>query len=397
MPSLTLLTPFPPNPPHAGGTAHIFQLSRQLAHAYDLSLYTLADAPAEVRWGPMAQWCADARAFPRGRGAAPGLRPASPADPPAARQDRSPALAAFLRERWRDAPPDVVQLEFSTMAQYAPLARAAGALAVCTAHNVAFLAQLRRARQERDMLLRMRRFAGALSLWQYELRALRWCDLVLTLSEVDAAALRRWLPRLPVAYVPSGIDLGAWPPCFSPQREGEVLFVGNYAHPPNAEGALWLAREVWPLVRRACPAARLTLAGRAPSPAIQALAAADVRVPGTVDDLRPLYASASAVVAPIFWGSGVRIKLLEALACGVPVVTTALAAEGIALAHGESALFAETPEAFAAAIVRLLADPQLRAHIGAGGRAVAERDYDWAQIGRRLVGMYAALRGQGER
>jgi glycosyltransferase involved in cell wall biosynthesis len=97
------------------------------------------------------------------------------------------------------------------------------------------------------------------------------------------------------------------------------------------------------------------------------------------------------VAAPIFWGSGVRIKLLEALACGLPVVTTALAAEGIDLRPGERALFAERPADFAAAITRLLDDPALRARLGAGGRAIVERDYDAEQIGARLASLYAGM------
>jgi glycosyltransferase involved in cell wall biosynthesis len=278
------------------------------------------------------------------------------------------------------------------MAQYAPLARQAGALVVCTAHNAAFLAQIRRARRERSLPLRARRWLGALSLWRYELRALRHCDLVIAHSAEDVAALRRWLPRPPIEYVPSGIDLRAWPVCFDPLAEDEVLFVGNYLHPPNVEGVLWLALEVWPLVRRMRPGARLTLAGRAPPPSLAALAAPDIRVPGDLADLRPLYARSSVVVAPIFWGSGVRIKLLEALACGLPVVTTALAAEGIDLREGDSALFAERPEAFAAAIARLLGDSALRARLGAAGRAVAERDYDADKIGARLIALYEQQR-----
>jgi glycosyltransferase involved in cell wall biosynthesis len=247
---------------------------------------------------------------------------------------------------------------------------------------------VRRAHQERSPALRARRLLGALSLWAYELRALRRCHLVLALSEDDAAALRRWLPRQPIVSVPSAVDLDELPACFDPAIEDAVLFVGNYLHPPNVEGALWLAREVWPLVRRSRPSARLTLAGRAPPADILALAAPDIQVPGALDDLAPVYRRSSVAVAPIFWGSGVRIKILEALARGLPLVSTALAAEGIALHDGESALFAERPAEFAAAIVRLLGDRQLRARLGAAGRALVERDYDAQRVGERLAGLY---------
>jgi len=379
---LTILSPLPPYPPLAGGTAHIVQVTRQLARFYRVSLYALAADPTAVSWGPLAEWCDDMHAFRRAPPTGISL------DPPAVQQEYSDEMIAYLRRVWAKQSPDVVQLEFTSMAQYARLAREAGALVICTAHNVAFLAQVRRAQLQRGLVLRTRRWAGALSLWQYELRALQGCDLVITHSAEDAAALRRWLPHLPISYVPSGIDLQSYPVCFDPRAENEVLFVGNYLHPPNVEGALWLAREVWPLVQRWRPGARLTLAGRAPPPVIQALAAADVRVPGTLDDLRPLYARASLVVAPIFWGSGVRIKILEALACGLPLVTTALAAEGINLRQGESALFAEQPGEFSAAIARLLDDMAVRAALGAAGRALVERDYDAEQIGARLIALY---------
>jgi glycosyltransferase involved in cell wall biosynthesis len=382
MTRLDLLSPLVPYPPHSGGTAHILRTTQQLARFYRVSLYALAAEPNGVAWGPLAERCEQLRAFRRTPRSKWGL------EPPAVRLEHSTELLTHLRRAWAARPPDIVQLEYTSMAQYAPLARAAGALTICTAVELAFLTQVRRARQERASLLRARRWLGVLSLWAYELRALRRCDLVVTLSEHDAITLRRWLPRLPVVYVPSGIDLAEWPVCFDPSAADQVLFVGNYLHPPNVEGALWLAREVWPLVLRQRPNARLTLAGRAPPPSIQALAGSDIRVPGAVDDLRALYAQASLVVAPIFWGSGVRIKLLEALACGLPVVATAQAAEGIDLEDQRSALFAERPAEFAAAVLRLLGDQAMRTRLGAAGRAIVERDYDAQAIGARLAALY---------
>lgn len=382
MRSLHILSPVAPFPPLSGGTAHIMRTTRQLARFYRLHFAALANDPAQVTWGPLAELCASTHALRRGPARGRFF------DPPAVRQEYSAELHTYMNGGWAGDRPEIVQLEFTSMAQYARLACAAGALVVCVAHNVGFLAQIRRARLERERRLRARRWLGALSLWLYELRALPHCHLVITLSDADKAALQRWLPHLPTEYVHSAIDLDEWPVCFSADASNEVLFVGNYLHPPNVEGALWLAREVWPLVRQAQPNARLTLAGRDPTPAIRALAAPDIRVPGAVDDLRALYARAALVAAPIFWGSGVRIKLLEALACGMPVVSTALAAEGIDLRHDQSALFAEQADTFAAAIHRLLNDQQLRSRLGVAGRAIAERDYSAKRIGEQLAALY---------
>jgi glycosyltransferase involved in cell wall biosynthesis len=381
--TLTILSPYVPYPPHSGALAHMMQLSRNLAHYFDLSLLALADDPASVGWGPLADVCAEVAAFRRRPKRSLSL------NPPAVWMERSPDLEAELRRRWKAQPPRLVQLEFTTMARYAALARRMGAVTICTVYLVGFVSQVRRARLERSPALRLRRLAGALSFWQFELRTLAQCDLAVTLGDTDAQALRRWLPGLPIATIPSGVDLAEWPPLFNPLNEDRVLFVGNFQHPPNLEGALWLVREVWPLVLKQHPTAQLTLAGRSPPGEILALAGPGVQVPGTLDDLRPLYAQASLFVAPIFWGAGIRIKLLEALASGLPIVTTRLAAEGLNVSR--SALFAERPQEWAGAIVRLLSDRALRSQLGAAGPPVVRRDYDWRRLAERLAGMYEGM------
>jgi polysaccharide biosynthesis protein PslH len=382
-PNLTILSPLAPFPGYSGGAAHIRRIALGLAQHYRVALYALAARPAWVTWGPLAGACAELRAF------RPGPRGGRLLDPPAARAERSAELEHYLEHVWSRQPPHIIQIEFTTMAHYAPLARATGALVMCTAHNVAFLAQWQRARRERDSLVRTRRLLGALSLWRYELRALRDCHLVVTLSEADALAVRCWLPQLPVAHVPAGVELreralGG--------QEGPVLFVGGYLHPPNVEAAQWLAREVWPQVRAVRPEARLVLAGRDPPAVVRTLAGPGIEVPGTLAELAPLYEQAGVVAAAAFWGGGVRIKILEALAAGLPVVATPPAAAGLALEHGHNALLANDAASFAGAVVQLLGDAALRERIGHAGHALALAQHDVVRSARLLAGLYEGAR-----
>src|SRR4051812_48181179 len=121
MSHLTILSPLVPYPPLSGGAAHIMRDAQLLARAYSVHCYVLAANPAAVAWGPLASCCAEVRAFPRTRRSKWGLAP------PAVRQEHSAQLSRYLRQAWAAQPPDVVQLEFTSMAQYAPLARQAGA------------------------------------------------------------------------------------------------------------------------------------------------------------------------------------------------------------------------------------------------------------------------------
>lgn len=359
---------------------HIFQLARHLAALLPVKLYALSNHPGNIDWGPLAEVCEELRAFERSPDRRINL------NPPAVRSEYSASLVSHLSKIWAQQPAGLVQLETTSMARYASLARQSGARTVCTAHIVGFVNQIRRARLEHNKFLGLRRIVGAFSFWQFELRALRFCQLLITFNEVDQAALRRWHPRTPVIVLPSGIDLEVWQPNYNANIEDTMLFVGNFQHPPNSEGALWLTHMVWPLVLRERPQARLILAGRSPTPEIQALAGPSIHVPGTLDNLRPLYGQASVFVAPIFWGSGIRIKLLEALASGIPIVSTSLAAEGLDLSR--SAMMAETAPEFAAAILRLLNDRQLRERLGKAGPLVVQQNHDWKRLAQRLVELY---------
>jgi glycosyltransferase involved in cell wall biosynthesis len=212
-------------------------------------------------------------------------------------------------------------------------------------------------------------------------------DAVVCVSEAEAARVRAVAPGAPApAVVPNGVDLAAFAPAPEPDGPPTVLFTGTMNYPPNADGALWLASEVWPRVRGARPGARLLIVGRDPGRAVQRLDGRDgIEVAGGVPDMAPYFAAAHVVAVPIRSGGGTRLKVLEAAASGRAVVSTRLGAEGLELRAGTEIVLADEPGAFAEALLGLLADPARRGHMAAAGRAAVEARYGWPALGDRLA------------
>ncbi|MCS6834790.1 MAG: glycosyltransferase family 4 protein [Anaerolineae bacterium] len=210
---------------------------------------------------------------------------------------------------------------------------------------------------------------------------------VVVLTEADALALRRLNPSLDVRVIPNGIDLAYFQPGSAARQPAELLFLGNYEYAPNVDAALFLIEEVLPRVRAAFPQVVLKLVGHAPPPTLLARQSEVVRVLGRVDDVRPHYAQATAFVAPLRLGAGMKNKILEALAMQTPVVTTPIGADGIALQHGEHALIASA-ESIAEQVTVLLRDPALGQRLGRAGRALIEARYSWGAVAEAYLKLY---------
>jgi glycosyltransferase involved in cell wall biosynthesis len=164
-----------------------------------------------------------------------------------------------------------------------------------------------------------------------------------------------------------------------PAKQPVAAFVGLLGWPPNADAATWLAAEIWPRVRRDLPEARLLLVGRDPAPAVRALdGASGIEVTGTVADVQPYLASARVGLAPLRAGGGSRLKILESLDAGRPVVATAKGAEGLEDLVEEGVEIHDDPAAFAASVVRLLSNPDEARRLGEAGHAAVAARHSWA-------------------
>lgn len=220
----------------------------------------------------------------------------------------------------------------------------------------------------------------AAALRRLEARAVSEADVVTVISQTD----RKRLPGHPrrVLVCPNG-----WTsqPVLPAAEAPVVAFVALLGWTPNVDAAVYLTREVWPLVRSAVAGAHLLLVGRDPAPSVRALAAPDVEVTGTVADVRPHLARARVAVAPLRAGSGSRLKVLEALDAGRPVVGTSKGLEGLEDLVGRGAVVADGAAALAGEIARLLNDRASAEALGRRGHDAVASDYSWDQVLSPLV------------
>ena len=200
-----------------------------------------------------------------------------------------------------------------------------------------------------------------------ELKLMRECDVTLVVSAIERELLAREVPQVRVEILSNVHEVYGCRRDFAPRRD--LVFVGGFQHPPNIDAVLWFVHEVFPRVRAALPGVILHVIGSRPTPEIVALAHDGVEVHGFVADLAPYMDGCRVSVAPLRYGAGVKGKVNMAMSYGLPVVATPAAVEGMHVRAGEDVLVADTPEAFAAAIVRVYDDAALWKKLSANGLA----------------------------
>jgi glycosyltransferase involved in cell wall biosynthesis len=312
------------------------------------------------------------------------------AEPHAIREFRNRDLAWLIHRQIYTHAIDVLQLEYLVMGQYA--GRFRHIPSILFEHDVYFQAIARRLPHMSGVIER------TVSRWEY-LRAIRFelnllphLDRVQVCSRDNAEYLRSFLPQLNGRVddgYRAGIDTSAYDFRPSGREPFTLLFLGSFRHLPNVEALQWFLSEVFPRIRKDEPRARLVIVGSDPPPRHSLKDPEAIEMVGFVEDVREPLRRYSLFVCPILAGSGVRVKLLEAFAAGIPVVSTRLGAEGLADKDGEVCALADDPEAFAAHVVHLLRLPEEAEALARRARAeVAKRDM--RAMTERLVECYRA-------
>lgn len=226
---------------------------------------------------------------------------------------------------------------------------------------------------------------------RYERQMIGTADLAAAVSHADI--LRAGQERnSKVAWIPNGIDSEHFSPKSSGYERGMLLFTGNMGYFPNVEAATYFCNRIFPLVRNHLPDSRFYIVGANPARKVRQLAQQpSVTVTGTVPDVRPYYDLAHVFVCPMQTGAGMQNKILEAMAMGVPVVTTSLSNGGIGAQHGKQILVADQPDAFAKQVVKLSTDNALRERIAEAGQAFVRQNFSWVVHAQQLDKLYHSL------
>jgi len=395
------ISPKLPYPPESGDKLRQFNLIRHLSSGVDISLIAFAlTKEEEVQSKHMEQYCGKVRTFfsPNPSYVERIRSILTTGKPYYVSRYQDLAVAGYIRDEIETFQPDLVQIEHTYMAEY--LRKIPPDLerpSILTKHNIDADLALQNYRLADSSVRKVFWWLEWKKMSLYEPYVDNLFSSVVVMSEFDKAEiLRRKKPPSVVNVVENGVDTVKLQP-LAPVYDPVMLFIGALDYLPNQDAANYLCRDIFPLIKKSFQNAGILLVGRKPSPEILGLASEAVEVWGDVPEVEPFYRRASIAVVPLRAGSGSRLKILEAMALGRPVVSTTKGAEGLEIEAGKDFLAADDPAAFAESIKMLFNEPGLYQNISSHARKTVEEKYDWSEAARKMSAIYDRLCATGGR
>jgi glycosyltransferase involved in cell wall biosynthesis len=415
MAKVLYLTQVLPYPLDAGPKVRAYHMLRHLAGKHSVTLVSFVrpdDLPSSIHH--LEGICSEVHTAPIVRSVArnirAGMKGLATGLPVVVARDEMGDMFGLLERLASSDTHDIVhadQLSMAGYAQFAAHASRSRPKTLLDEHNAIYVLANRIAANERNPLRRLVARREARAFKRYEAGMLRSFDRLLTVTHEDRDRLLALVPEeerpglaARMAVVPICVDVQETLPIpRRPDGPPLILHLGTMFWPPNVEGVLWFATQVFPLVRKSIPDARFRIVGKKPPASVSDLTAdPQIEVTGYVTDPTPHLASTDAFVVPLHAGSGMRVKILDAWAWGLPVVSTAIGAEGIDVCPGENILIADgnpsderDPQSFADSVVRVLSDRSLNSKLRSAGRAYVENRYSWQAVYATVDAVYDSL------
>ena len=396
---ILMITDRIPFPVVAGASLRVYSLLRRIAREHEVWLTALNATPEDgLAVAHLRQFCSGvetADAGPAGALARPldGLRYVLAGKPPDLRLHYSLRLADRIRQIVTRVRFNMVDIEFGHMGLYLELLpRELQQRSVWGLHDIDWSRYARISSLEPKVRRKLRLWLHARMMRSWKPRHAARFRRCVTVSELDRSLLLTANPRLHVDVVPNGVDTETHQPLEPAGASPALIFVGDMGYLPCADAVVSFCRDVLPRVRRAVASnVEIWIVGINPSSDVKALEGNGIHVTGRVDDVRPYYSRSTVCVVPLRAGGGTRLKILEAMALGRPVVSTSVGCEGLKVIDGEHLFIADHAEAFADRTARLLRDEALRRYIASRARELVVNHYDWDIIARQLMQIYTEV------
>jgi hypothetical protein len=390
---ILVLAPDVPATSRMPGSPRLFNLCRELSRRHELFLLTYRSS--QERYQAFLNDPTTLHVFTRVE-----VLP----DPPAVRwwgqQRHRVHLAAHFETRYRHAGYyrsirerirelcihehiDLIYVDLLAMIQYVDAQM--NIPAIVDLHDSHTLLFRRMLKTERGWRKRLSAYLSLISAKRLEGTLGRKVDLVITNSAVDEQVIRELSTKPKTLTITNGVDMEYFAPDSTLLEADKIVFTGVMGYAPNEDAALHFVEDIFPLVKAKRPEVQFWIVGSGPSERVKALTRiSGIHVTGKVDDVRPYVRSATVFVCPLRVGSGVKNKILAAMAMQKATVATSMSIEGLDLADNREVLLADEPQAFAEKVIRLLTDQKAAQQLGVNGLARVQGQYSWAAMGKEL-------------
>lgn len=387
---ILMLTPYLPFPLLSGGQTRSYNLIKNLSKKHEITLFSLIKDENERQFVPeLEKFCKKVSVFKRsktpwtirnialtGFGLYPFLviRNLSP-------QEREGIKEELAKEKY-----DLIHAETFYVMPHIPKTNIPVLLVEQT---IEYSVYKHYVEEQSPIYLRPILWIDVFKLKFWESYFWKHAKKVVVMSDSDRRAMNKLVPGLDIDIVPNGIDQNY----FSSKKREEgtkprVLYVGNFAWLQNVEAVEVLVNKVWLKIKKAIPESKLWIVGMNMNDYIRGLASADIEITEKIPDIRDAYRKATVLVTPIKGPGGTRLKILEAMASGLPVITTSVGAEGLGVKNGEEVLIEDSLDNLATTAIRVLKDKHLARQLGVRGKNFVEYNYTWAQSAQRLDNIY---------
>jgi glycosyltransferase involved in cell wall biosynthesis len=374
------------HPTTKGGQIRTLEMLRHLHKRHEIH-YVAIEKPAEPE-GPARAGEYSFRAYPFRHRIRPKSSPLFWAElvhglfspvPVAVERFHPPGMHEFLENLIRKE-----RFECAVVDHLAPTAYFPDlAHAIFFQHNVETVIWRRHVEHATDPLRRWYMQLQASRMFEFEGRVAREAGHIVAVSKTDGDEMRKLFGVTRVSEIPTGVNIDYFlPPPERPATAADLVFVGSMDWLPNVDGVLYFVREVLPIIRRKRPECSLSIVGRIPPQKISELAEQDKRieVTGTVPDIRPYLWGSAVSIVPLRIGGGTRLKIYEAMAAKIPVVSTTVGAEGLTVNPPHDIRIGDTPEDFAAHCLDLLADADARQHTSTAAWEMVNANFSWDHV-----------------